>query len=311
MREPIRPAQARRPAWLLPVGIAVGAVAAIAAGAFIGLALTGPRDVAQGDPSPSTSSQATATPTAEPTGSPSPTPEPTPVALPVIPNRAIAAITVDALAVWSEPNETSINFGELGARARLFIIGEPAERQDERWYRIAYVDGPTVSGFELGECQLNCGPSLGHVAIPASGDDAWLEEVDIDCPASPLTADRLLEMLPLERLHCYGRSDLTVSATLDELVNEPSGAATPEWLSDNPPRTIGVGSFNIHFAPDFPGELPAPGTSVRMVGHFEDPAASTCRIDYTRVADAPSIAHIVLACRTRFVVTDVEVLATP
>ena len=309
-REPIRPARGQRPAWLLPVGIAVGAIAAIAMGALIGLALTGTRDVAEGDPTPSASFSATpgAADTAEPSGSPTPTPEPTPVALPVIPNRAIAAVAVDALAVRSEPNESSTTFGELGEGARVFMIGAPNESDGERWYRIAYVDGPQISGFE---CQISCGPSLGYVATPESGDDAWLEEVDVDCPNSPLTTAQFLEMLPLERLHCYGRSDITVNGTLDEFANDPTGTATPEWLADTAPRSIGDGSWGIRFAPTLLDDIPAPSTTVRMVGHFEDEAAATCRVDHTRVADAPSTAHIVLGCRMAFVVTAFEVLASP
>ena len=311
MRDPLYP-RSRRPAWLLPAAIAVGAIAAIAGGAFLGIALSGPSDVAQGEATPSASAAGTPgpTPTFELSTEPTPSPSPTPVALPVIPNRAIAAITVDALTVWSEANESSIDFGELGAGARLFIIGEPAEREGERWYRVAYVDGPKVSGFDLGECQLNCGPSLGYVATPTDGDDAWLE-VDVACAASPMTTAELLAMVPLERLHCYGRSEITVTGALDQSVIEPNGALTPEWLADNPPRAIGNGTLGIHFAPDLEGDLPPPSSTVRMVGHFEDPAAATCRIDYTLVPDAPSTAHIVLGCRTRFVVTDAEVLAAP
>jgi hypothetical protein len=308
VRDPLYPRR-RRPAWLLPAAIAVGAIAAIAGGAFLGVALTGPRDTAQGDATPSASTVGTAgpTPTVELSTEQTSSPEPTPVALPVIPNRAIAEITVDSVALWSEPNESSLAFGELGTGARLFIIGEPGERDGQRWYRIAYVEGPS-SGFD---CNLSCGPSLGYVATPASGDDPWLEVLDVTCPASPLTTDQLLDLLPLERLHCYGRSELTVTGPLDEFVNESSGTSTPEWLADNPPRTTGIGSFSIHVAPDFDGELPDPGSMVRMVGHFEDPAAATCRVDYTLLPDAPSTAHIVLGCRTRFVMTDVEVLAAP
>ena len=306
MRDPLYPRR-RRPAWLLPAAIAVGAIAAIAGGAFLGVALTGPRDVAQGDATPSASAIGTGgpSPTLELSPEQTSSPEPTPGALPIIPNRAIAAITVEAVALWSEPDASSLNFGDLGAGARLFIIGEPSERDGERWYRIAYVDGPSA-GFD---CNITCGPSLGYVATPASGDDPWLEEMDVTCPASSLTTDQLSELLPLERLHCYGRSDLTVTGTFDGFVNEPSGTSTPEWLADNPPRSTGNGSFDLHFAPDFEGELPDPGTMVRMVGHFEDPAAATCRVDYTMLPDAPSTAHIVLGCRTQFVVTDVEVLA--
>jgi len=311
MREPY-PARSQRPAWLLPAGITVGAIAAIAIGAFIGLALTGPRDVAEGGQTPSAQASATpdATLTAEASGSPTPTPEPTPIAQPLIPNRAIAAVAVDVLAMRAEPNEASTSFGELGMGARLFIIGAPndGDGDGERWYRVAYVDGPQVSGFE---CQISCGPTLGYVATADSGDEAWLVAVDVECPSSPLTTGQFLEMLPLERLHCYGRSDIMVSGILDEVANDPHGAATPAWLADVAPRSIGVGGWGIRFAPAIGDDIPAPSTTVRLIGHFEDEAAATCRVDYTLLPDAPSTAHVVLACRTAFVVTAFEILAGP
>ena len=308
MRDQYHAARSQRPGWLLPVGIAAGAIAAIAIGAFIGLALTGPQEGAQADPTPSTSVSATPDASAELSGSPSPTPEPTPIALAVIPNRAIAAVTVDAMAVRGEPDGASTSFGELGAGARLFIIGAPSEGDDERWYRVAYVDGPQVSGFE---CQISCGPWLGYVATANSGDEAWLEELDVECPSSPLTTARFLEMLPLERLHCYGRSDIEVSGTLDEIANDSHGAATPAWLADVAPRSIGGGSWGIRFAPAIGDDIPAPSTTVRLRGHFEDEAAATCRVDYAELPDAPPTPHVVLACRTAFVVTAFEVLAGP
>ena len=314
MREPIRPVRRRRPAWLLPAAIAIGAVLAIAGGAFVGLALTGPRDLAQAESSPTPTVEATPSATvrasAEPSVAPTATPEPTPEAPQVIPNLAIAAITADALGVWSEPSEGTIQLGELGAGSRLFVIGEPSEDADLRWYRVAYIDGPTVSGFELGQCELNCFPTLGYVATPASGEDAWLEEVDVDCPESPLTTDQLADLHALERLHCYGRSEITVTGILEAPPDgvTPSGAFLPTWLADHAPLFAG---FGIHFSPEYDGALPEPLSTVRMVGHFEDEAAPTCSFDPTMISDGPSTHYVVLYCRATFVVTELEVLAGP
>ena len=141
----------QRPRWLVPAAIAIGAILAVVVGAFVALALTGTRDVAQGErsstPTVDATPSATVPASAEASVAPSATPEAPPEGPPIIPNLAIAAITVDALGVWAEPNEGSIQYGELGAGARLFIIGEPTEDADQRWYRIAFVDGPTVSGI--------------------------------------------------------------------------------------------------------------------------------------------------------------------
>ena len=315
MREPIPPVRRRRPAWLMPVAVAIAAILAVAGGAFVALALTGTRDVAQSEPSATPTDVATpsamASPSAEASVAPTATPEPAPEAPPVIPNLAIAEITVDALAVWSEPNEGTIQMGELGEGSRLFVIGEPTEDAGLRWYRVAYIDGPTVSGFELGPCQLNCFPTLGYVATRASGEEASLEEVDIDCPVSPLTTDQLAGLHALERLHCYGGSEITVTGLLEAHPDgvTPSGAFLPTWLADQAP--LFAGRLGIHFSPEFNGELPGPLSTVRMVGHFEDEAAPTCSIDPTRIADGPSTHYVVLYCRAAFVVTELEVLSAP
>ena len=313
---PVMPRRGRR--WWIPVAVVAGGFAAVGGGVLLSIALTG-GDGTTGRSSPSPAVTASAVASSETlstspseSASAEPTPSPTPVAQPIIPNLAIAAITVDALAVWSEPSEATIQYGELGEGARLFIIGDSMEDDGLRWYRIAYVDGPSVSGFELGPCQLNCSPTLGYVATPAAGADEWLEEVEIGCPAPPLTTDQLAGLVPLERLHCYGSSDITVSGALDDFTGGPSsGAFLPSWLAATGPRSAGGGALQIHFPPTYAGELPDPLSTISMVGHFEDDAAPTCEVDFTRISDGPSTPWVVLGCRSAFVVTEVEVLAAP
>ena len=90
---PASPDPRRRPTWLMPAGLVLGALAAVGGGVVLAVALSGPDQVAGGSPAPSLSQQASVpAPTRTPT--PAPTSEaeqtPTPVPLPIIPNRAIA-----------------------------------------------------------------------------------------------------------------------------------------------------------------------------------------------------------------------------
>jgi hypothetical protein len=49
---------------------------------------------------------------------------------------------------------------------------------------------------------------------------------------------------------------------------------------------------------------PGGGAKVQVIGHFDDPAASACRVVSVQPGfQAPTLAEVVLACREAFVVT--------
>jgi hypothetical protein len=302
------------------VGIAVGGLLAIAIGALIAVALSGTREAAQASATPSPSGSIAASASLGPTDSPEPTevPSPTAVAIPVIPNRGIAFVTTDVLTFRAGPGESARAYGELGAGVRLFVIGTPEEEGDLRWYRMAYISGPIVSGFGLGTgCELQCGPDIGWAATPLTGEERRLSEGEADCPASPMTVDQLATLAPLERLHCYGRQDITATGTLDSCFCEDQGSSVfePAWLG-SPPRRFVDGFLGLHVSPDSGLPLPEPESTIRFTGHFEDAAAPSCRVDFSDPAiagsyDGPTGAVLVLTCRTALVITDYEVVPGP
>jgi len=168
------------------------------------------------------------------------------------------------------------------------------------------------------DCPEDCN-LIGHVATPtAAEEEAWIAEVAIDCPSSPMTHVQLTSLLPLEALHCFGRNDIVVTGTVENpCCNPPSPIRlTPEWLAGFSPaflRQEGGTTFVVAFRadPDSGLEVPERGDVVRVTGHFEDPAATSCRAsiadDAEEPVELPNPARVILDCRATFVWTDYEV----
>lgn len=316
------PSQKRRP-WVV-FGIVTGGLAAVVAGAFIAVALTGPRDVGLVAPSPSDTPSASVTPSASASNSVTPSSEPTPTATAVptpqpnaqLPNRSIADVQVDQLNLRAAGNESADILGQLRAGARVFTIGAPEAVGGTYWYRVAVAAGP-YSGGE--ECYGDpyCEADIGWVASPVTGDP-WLEAVDIGCPSSPMTADELSSLTPLERLHCYGGEDITVTGTLDQPCCGHVGPVRyePPWLALPGGQSYFHGSgLPVRLSPDAGLEIPERGDMVEASAHLDDPAAASCRQSVDPEYEAEDIglsspAWVVLNCRTQLVVTGYEVVGT-
>jgi len=294
--------QERRPAWL-PFAIIGGGIAAIAAGALLAVILGGDPDGVATNPSSSASVPASVggSSSAAPSGSAAstPTPVPTPEGAPVIPNLGIAVVTTDGLNIRSGPSDGAEVLGDLARDRRLFVIGEPTEADDLRWYRVATLTEPQI----------------GYVATPIEVGDPWIEQVEIDCPISPMTAESLGALHGLEALHCFGNSEIVVTGLVDPpcCPYESPYVVSPEWLDPRSQaylRSGGGTDIPFHAHPDAALEPPAPGDTVRATGHYEDPAATTCRatVDPAFEGDAPPLnpALVVLTCRSTFVWTAYE-----
>ena len=313
-----RPTAAARP-WWVPLAIIVGGAAAIGGGALLAVAL-GDGDGVAADPSTTPSISAVASPTARASAGPSeePTPSPSPSIpeAPVIANRSIIEVGSDALNLRRQPSESSNILAELPPGRRLFTIGEPTDAGELRWYRVGVVAGP--------DCPEDCN-LIGHVATPTAADEEpWITEVDVDCPSSPMTHGQLTALLPLEALHCFGRNDIVVTGTVDTPCCSPPSpiVLTPEWLAGQGPaflRQEGSVTFVVEFRadPEAGLEVPERGDVVRVIGHFEDPAATSCRAEVDESffegqpspepVQRPDPARVVLDCRATFVWTDYEV----
>jgi zinc ribbon protein len=303
--------------WWVPAGIIAGGIAALGAGVLLAALLDGGPDSVAGDPSPSAGETAsvTASSSAEPSDSaiPTPTVEPTPEPAPVIPNLGIAAVVTDGLTLRSQPNEGASAVRELGPDWRLFVIGAPTEADDLRWYRVATLPSPTCTE----QCDL-----IGYVATPIQAiEDPWIQGVGVDCPISPMTNNDLGALAPLEALHCYGRNEIVVTGTIDDTIGGFEGplAYSPEWLAHPfaPPYFRAAQGFSIGFRPHPDADLDPPEAEdvVRVTGHYEDPAATTCRVTIDPAFEGdenpplPDPALVVLGCRATFVWTAYEVTA--
>jgi hypothetical protein len=311
------PAPVRRQ-WWMPVAIGIGGLAAIGGGALLAIALNGRPDTTAANPSASAAvsqgASESGSPAASASSRPEVTPSPTPEAAAAFPNRAIVAVGTEALNIRSEPNESASVLGELDPGQRLFIIGEPTDQGELRWYRVGVVAGQACDE----ECNL-----LGYVATPVLEEaDAWIDDVSITCPSSPMTSEALGALGALEALHCYGRNEIVVTGTIETPCCGYVGplAFSPEWLAHPVPPAFFIGAANqalgFRANPDADLEPPERGDVVRVTGHFEDPAATSCRhsIDDTFWGGASPEpvqmelpARVVLDCRATFVWTDYEV----
>jgi hypothetical protein len=274
---------------------------------------------------PSSSATADADPSNEPSTSPQPPPTPTPGQTAAsspssLANRSVADVAVAGLNLRREPGGGAQVRGTLDEGARVFVIGAPQLVDDVAWYRVAVVDGP-YSGCQDGFCPQD----IGWVAEGGSAADPWLRPIQLDCPSSPMTAEQLDVLSPLERLSCYGGNDIAVTGTLDVCYCDANVPFTwePFWLA------FPLGPFLFHETGTFvrweegpPADL-EPGDVVRATLAMEHEAAPTCRTtpfaeffgptpsgELPPVIDTPDPAETVLGCRTQLVVKTYEVVGT-
>ncbi len=305
---------AQRPGWVLPV-IGVSAAAVISAMVFA-MVIGGSRGTGQpvagssalGTPSASPS-QVSLPPASTPSEVATPSAAPSLVTAPPIANGAIARVAVDALNMRSDASPGAELVTTVGRDALLFIIGAPTDSGDLRWYRVASVEADLVG-------------DIGWVATPASGGDPWIVESAPTCPRSPVVVEQLIELPPLVRLSCFGSDAFTGTGWADNACCGYVGplSFTPQWLAWPPTRWFRAENFfdilTYRLAPP-PGEdwattTPVAGDIITFRGHFDDPAAESCRVALAEDADpsteVPTAAETVLECRTQLVVEEFEVI---
>jgi hypothetical protein len=300
--------------WLIGGVVAIG-VMTVVAGVLVAVILDRPSAPAAVSSPPSASATVSGSGSAQPapTASSIETTSPTPEPAPVIGNAEVVEVTTDVLNIRAAPNESADILSTHGRGGRLFIIGEPTDAGDLRWYRIGTILPPLC----LGECEQ----FVGYVATPLSGEDQWLEKIDLDCPASPMSADDLARLARLEALSCYGRRDIVVRGRFVSVVGQGDSGPihyTPGWLADPFVEpgfleiTAGVAiGFRPHPDSAAAAEMPPVGAALTVTGHFEDAAATSCRASLEAEASPsvqlPAPALTVLRCRGQFVWTVYEV----
>jgi hypothetical protein len=265
--------------------------------------------------SPSAPDEPSATASASASASPSSRePTPTPEIAEVIPNRGIAEVVTDELNLRASADRSAEVLAVLKEGQRLFIIGDPSEADDLRWYRVATVNDPT-------QCAESCG-LIGFLATPLAEKDSWIVEHELDCPSSPMTAEALAALQPLEALSCYGREEIAVTGTMEQSMHGHGSPYRyrPAWMRPTASSYMRHAWWVGFVAPPESGLTdPGHGTIVRATGHFEHPSAVDCRATVLpeffggEVPEGfPVIEHarVVLDCRATFVWTGYDVLGT-
>ena len=241
----------------------------------------------------------------------------------VIPPGSIVRVLTDGLRMREQPSAESTLVDNLPVN-QLLLVGYAAQRSD--WGPISAEGFAWYPVIRLGELTdlppLSDGPLLTTSAIGwvADGDDteAYIQLLDPRCPPRPVSLATLEAMQPWEQLACFGPEQITLEGTFGCVGcgGTIPGTFEPDWMAQ--PNNLGflsvdpnarIGPFSMRFAPAGPA-TPAVGQILRVVGHFDDPAAAECAIS---PGDPPvpldSLATG-LYCREQFVVESVEVTGT-
>jgi hypothetical protein len=126
---------------------------------------------------------------------------------------------------------------------------------------------------------------------------------------------------PAGRLSCLGDQTLTFKGTfgcggcggVDTQVSSPEWLTAMEFHYIHEPTSVDAGRLALHFPPDL--TPPEEDSFVEVVGHFDDPRASECRIAWLNIEDPDAspipipVAEAIQYCRERFVVESFELLS--
>lgn len=232
---------------------------------------------------------------------------------------SIAVTVSDRLLVRSKPgvSKDSKKLAPLlPLGTRLFVLKGPVSASGYDWYLVQPLSG--------------AGPA-GWVAAGDRGGEPWLEVAAVTCPAQPDLVT-LAATDPHVALSCYGARRLTFPGRLggfDGLACPDTGplieTIDPAWLDpcsvmDSLFPLVGEpnpGYFDATFDPAIDrATLPAYGenaeiwTKVEVTGQYDHPAARMCRSSTTPAGSRPPRPEaVVLACRSRFVITSIHVVS--
>jgi hypothetical protein len=154
----------------------------------------------------------------------------------------------------------------------------------------------------------------------AAGDvaEAYIQLLDPRCPPRPVSLATLEAMQPWEQLACFGSEQITLDGTFGcgECGGLFLGTFEPAWLASPAvaaflsidPNTR-IGPFSMHFPPGAPA-VPADGQILRVVGHFDDPAAIGCTVSPGETPVPVDARAAELYCREQFVVESFAVTGT-
>lgn len=273
---------------------------------------------------PPSAALATLNPTPAPTLEPSRTPPPT--AYTYLPGRpgplqvnAFATVLADDLVVRSSPSvgtDSKVLAPHLTVGRRVFVLDGPVAGSGYDWYLV----DPLPPGSDTF-------PHFGWVAAASLDGVPWIAGLTLACPALPVTIGQITAIFDLERVACFGNVPLSFEGYAWSMPAADWPAdwwTSPSWLLPLVHQEF-VGDYNhglaVVYAPGSdiartPDELvddpPGNGIRYRITGHFNDPAAVSCRQRWRdpvtgRTQERPP-ELVRLACRAQFVVTERESL---
>jgi hypothetical protein len=316
---------------MLMLVAAVMLVALLAVGAAVGSGLIkvpwftievspAPSGVAVASESATPSATASATASATPAASPSPSPAPTPVlAVPdgLLPPGSTVTVMVDGLRVRQQPSTsapvvTTLAKGDTITIFHSIIMPVPVIVEGVRWYSIEGASR-TLEGWVAAE---GGGTPFLALAEPTTCEDLR---------PGPVTLQQLIAADSWHRLACLGDMPVTVTGVY---VLACQGGATdpstfgPHWLIDFCATQLltpqegaknfpGANALDTVTAPELGQAFKPFGTIARVTGHFDDPASTTCFMNFSFNATQPAAAGAAaLDCQEQFVVTKIEVLGS-
>jgi hypothetical protein len=244
----------------------------------------------------------------QPSASASSTAGPTPRSPGALARDGIAEVVTEDLVVRSLPeisSESIIAPVRLAHGQLLFVLDGPVAADGFDWYQAAPFDE------FLSDIAWE-GPRLGWVSAGRSGE-AWIAPWTGECPEPSL--DEIAVRSRFLRLACFGNDELTLDGILGDCDFTVPGVISPEWLGT-------VGCFLL--AVDLDSSLgprglmlrqeggtaqsTGQGFAVRVVGHFDDPAAQTCvegPLPGEELSSTPP-ELVILNCRSEFVAIDIS-----
>ncbi|MEO5965109.1 MAG: hypothetical protein ABIR11_06560 [Candidatus Limnocylindrales bacterium] len=205
----------------------------------------------------------------------------------------------------------------LSRRSRVSVVDGPTRASGYAWYLVQPLDDSFPSGW---------------VAVADSDGTPWLGPASIDCPEAP-SLDQLGRMDRRVALACYGAQEFRFEGMLTSIVAScgVSWSTEPSWLDDcyaaryltadkgsGDPGFDGTPVVELRLSPTVERQAAIPDSPyspirmllpVRVVGHFDDPSATTCRLPAGQGSvGTPPRAIVVHSCRAEFVGTAVELL---
>jgi hypothetical protein len=230
----------------------------------------------------------------------------------ILPPDSLALVTVDGLHVRDKPSLTARAVGKLPRGTRVLVVGNPSDLGPVKangydWYYIFYRAHENDPSTEI----------LGWAAV-GDAQGPYLATLKPRCDQAAQVI-----LTAYEQLSCYGNGSQTFEGTYGcgGCGGFAPGSFDPAWLADpiggafhvltvKPGK--GIGRLDMHIPPDKGLADPVEGSILRVVGHYDDSAASTCRIapgpDGAQVAADQRAA--LLFCRERFVVDSYEQIGT-